>query len=120
MCQLNLLEADLTTDKMDKFAKISLLLGTIAIICAYQLHPYFYKGFFYHATAFSFVCFLHSLYRQAKGTWSLIAFVVLMLSINNCIDELFFDPTEVDLNEWVSFGIIVLIVYIERRKWIKL
>ena len=98
-------------------AKISLLLGTVSIILAYQLHPVFYKGFFYHSTAFAFCCFLYSLYQQVRGEWSLVVFSIYALSINNLIDEIFFDPKEMDWNEWISFALIILIVLQKKNKW---
>lgn len=61
---------------------------------------------FYHAPI-SIVFFLLYLFIFVNFKRYFISFLLLGLSINNMLDELFFDPTKLQLNELVfTFGII--------------
>jgi hypothetical protein len=104
---------------MSKWAKIYFSIATVLIIAAYTFLPILPKGVFYILTALAFVGFLRSLYLQTKGIWSLAVFVVWLLSCNNLSDELFFNPKEMDWNEWIGFLLIILITWIQRKKWIR-
>lgn len=92
-------------------------LSVVSVISAYSLNQFLWKGAFYHLTAISFVSIFRHLYIKSKGNWSLAYFVVWLVALNNLADELFFDATELDWNEWTAFFLIILISYIQRKKW---
>ena len=103
---------------MIKKAKIPYLLSVIIMVAIYLLHPYLWKGAFYHVTALSFCLVHYSQYLQTKGKFSLVVFIVFIVTLNNLADELFFDPTKMDYNELFSAALIAFIVFVNRRKWI--
>lgn len=102
---------------MNNQSKIVFSIATALIIAAYTFLPILPKGWFYILTALAFVGFLRALYLQTTGKWSLAVFVVWLLSINNLADELWFDPKEMDWNEWTGFFLIILITWIQRKRW---
>ena len=40
-------------------------------------------------------------------------------TLNNLMDELFFDPKVMDYNEYITFIISILVIYRTRHKWNK-
>ncbi len=102
---------------MNKWAKIWFFIATVSVVMAYSLHPLLWESSFFHLTSLAFVGFIRALYLQTTGDWSLAVFVVWLISINSLLDELLFDPTEMDYNEWTGFALIMLITLIQRKKW---
>jgi len=102
---------------MNLQAKIMFIMATVFIIVAYSFLPILPKGAFYILTALAFVGCFGALYLQTTGAWSLAVFVVWLLSLNNLGDELFFDPTEMDWNEWIGFLLIIAITLAQRKRW---
>ena len=54
---------------------------------------------------------------MSRGKWSLVAFVVFLSSLNALLDELFFNPNEVDLNEYIGFFLTILLTIKFKNKW---
>jgi len=54
---------------------------------------------------------------MSRGKWSLVAFVVFLSSFNALLDELFFNPNEVDLNEYIGFFLTILLTIKFKNKW---
>lgn len=79
-------------------------MGIILFSSAYAIWPLAWEDFFYQAIAASFMFLFWHLsekYWQAKiGFW---------FAVNALVDELFFDPTRISLNEYI-FGLITIIV----------
>lgn len=91
----------------------------IFLILAYQLHPYFRKGFFYEMLSLALIFGARGLYILSKGKASLVAFIIFLLTIQNFFDEFFFDPTSNDWNEVIASILIVLITTLKKDKWIR-
>lgn len=104
---------------MNLQSKIWLTLGFASAFLAYSLFPFMWKGAWYDLTAFSFVAYTRVIYLNSKGNWSLMAFVINMTTISAFLDEIFFDPTKIDLNEYIATLIIIIITYKFKRKWIR-
>ena len=104
---------------MSTWCKIWFLIGFLSVETAYAAYPFLWEGGWYHLTALSFVAFTRVIYLLTKGSWSIAAFVVWLFAINNLMDELFFDPTKMDYNEHIAFLLIVFIVVVQRKKWIR-
>jgi hypothetical protein len=102
---------------MSTWQKIWFLLGFISVELAYAAYPLLWEGAWYDLVAISFMAFTRVIYLQSKGNWSIACFTVWLFACNNLMDELFFDPTEMDYNEHVGFLLIILIVTIQRKKW---
>ena len=102
---------------MSLSAKIWLLIGFISGVGAYSLHPYLWYGAFYDLTAISFVGYTRALYLQTRGRWSIVVFIVWLTTVNSLLDELFFNPLEMQYNEFIAFLLIVLIVFKNQKKW---
>lgn len=72
---------------------IALFMG----LSTYSFWGFLGPGAFYIGNSFYilFLCiFLLNKYRD-----SLVCFLLFVVSLNNCIDELFFNPTEIQFNE---------------------
>jgi len=72
---------------------IALLIG----ICTYMFWEHFPKGTFYIGNAL--FIFLLSLYLFCNERKSFIIFFIFGLSLNNLLDELYFDNTILGINE---------------------
>lgn len=75
---------------------------------------------FYPGVALSFVGYTFVIkllvvrlakYQPTFKSVAKIAMVIFLCSINNFIDELAFDPTKLQLNEYIGFLIIIIITY---------
>jgi hypothetical protein len=93
------------------------IMSVVAVLLAYLANPYLWNHAFYHLTALSFCLIHYSQYLQSKGNYSLFVFVVFMVTINNLLDEVFFDPKKMDYNEIITALIIVVIVWKFKNKW---
>lgn len=104
---------------MNKKAIVLFVLGFMCAMCAYSLWPYLWKGAFYQFVSIAFVGYVGATYFLSKGNWSLAIFVVWMTTINSCLDEFFFDPTEMDYNEYFAFVLLAIITIKYKDKWIR-
>lgn len=104
---------------MTLWQKIWLVTGFVSVELAYAAYPLLWSGAWYDLVAISFVAFTRVIYLQSKGVWSLACFVLWLFSINNLMDELLFDPTEMDYNEHIGLLLIILITTIQRKRWIR-
>lgn len=100
-------------------SKIGLLIGFFSGVCAYSLYPYLWYDSFYDLVALSFVGYTGALYFQTKGEWSIVCLVVWLTTINSFIEEIFFNPLDIEYNEFTSFTLIVLIVCRFKKKWMR-
>jgi hypothetical protein len=67
----------------------------------YNVWPYAWHGFFYHCIAVALVLLFWELI--GAGLWARLG---LWFAVNNLLDELFFDPTKIAINEYI-FAIII-------------
>ncbi len=102
---------------MKNWSKIWFLSGFLSAFLAYTAHPYLWDSSFYHLTAFAFVGYTRALYLQVKGDWSLAVFVVWLTCVNSLLDELFFNPSELEANEYIGFFMIMFITIAQRKRW---
>jgi len=102
---------------MNNESKIWLILGVVFALCAHSLYSYLWVGAFYQLTAFTFVCYIRTLYLNIEGDWSFVVFVVWLSTIDSLLDELFFRAQEVSYHEYVSFTIIILLSIKYKTKW---
>lgn len=93
--------------------KYLLYIGLAAALVAYLFWGYMPKGYFYYGNAIFIFCI--GLYLWLKDKSSFIKFIILGLSINNLMDELFFDPKVIGISE-IFIIIILPIIYIARFK----
>jgi hypothetical protein len=100
-------------------AKIWFLLGFITKVFCDTIFPLLWDDAWYHLTAFSFVCYLRVIYLMSHGVLSVIVFIAWLTSINALLDELFFDPSAIELNEYIGFIIMILIVFKYKCKWMR-
>lgn len=112
--------------------RIWLLLGFISALSAYSfyevLKPVWDKCF-YMLTCVSFVSYTRVIYLTLKyphvvkvafsGYWKIIGLVIHLSTINALLDELFFNPKEIGINEYLAFVSMIGIVLYQRKKWIQ-
>lgn len=97
--------------------KTKLILSALVIsVIGYNFWPFAWHGFFYHCNALFIVIvfyLLQSLKIEEKY-FNKIATIGFWFSINNLLDEIFFDPTKFGINEYI-FAIIVIIITFKKK-----
>ena len=94
--------------------KIILYIATITSIITYLFWSYLPKGSFYIGNAIFIVLLCVYLFLNEKG--SIIKFILLALSLNNLLDEIFFDNTKIELNEILTALTIFIFAIIKKKK----
>lgn len=89
-----------------------LWVATIISIATFQLYKHLPSGSFYIGMAVFIFLLSVIIFRQNKGLF--ISFFLLCISSNNLLDELFFDPEKMGINE-IVFALIVIIFYYARK-----
>jgi hypothetical protein len=74
---------------------------------------------YYKLIAITISCYTYVIYGLVKGKWSIVALVIFLTALNSLVDELFFNPTIISINEYIGFSIIILLAYLFRNKWTK-
>lgn len=67
-----------------------------------------FVGYTYVAYRF---CKRLSKYEKRLGSLVPIAHIIFLSTVNNMVDELIFDPTKRQLNEYIGFVLIIVITY---------
>lgn len=99
---------------LSSFFKKTILLSTIIIlVLGYNIWPFVWHGFFYQASAISWVLLFLLIKKGINGDiwFKVIANICFWFAVNNLIDELFFDPKVFSWNEY-GFAIIIIITNI--------
>jgi len=89
-----------------------LWVATIISIATFQLWAYLPKGSFYIGNGLFYVLLAIVIFLQNKRLF--VSFLLLCLTVNNLLDELFFDPTKNGINEFV-FAVLTPIIYYARK-----
>lgn len=93
--------------------KYILHIATILSIVTYMFWYYLPKGSFYVGNAL--FIFLLCVYIFVKQREKFINFVLLGFSVNNLLDELFFDNTKLGYNE-LAILIIIPLIWVLKKK----
>lgn len=94
---------------MKKYYPFILVVAFLCGLSAYNLRFWLWKDAFYHLIAVEFVLLYGLIWLYATGVWRFICQVFLLACVNSLIDELFFDPSAIMINEYIGFGVIILI-----------
>ncbi len=98
--------------------KITLVLAVVNYSFWKWIKDYFEISVFHPTQALCFVGYVYVIYeytrlayRQNKKLSGLLAWaeVALAATVSSLVDEIFFDPTKLGINEYVAFLIIILI-----------
>lgn len=92
---------------------ISFLISIVTYTFWWPIKEYYGVPIFYVGTALSFVGYTFVLWRKWKNVWTEI---VLAATTNSLIDELFFNPTELEINEYLLFLLVVILILRHARK----
>lgn len=93
-----------------------LYIATIVSLITYLFWSELPKGSFYIGNGL-FILLL-CLYMFLKDKKSIIKFVLLSLSLNNFLDEIFFDNTKFGINEiLVGFTVLIFAIIKYRHDW---
>lgn len=131
-----------------KLWKIFFTMGAISALCAYSFYWFFDDVFyfimqdrynlsnrpipdgvvdystFFKFIAISFICYLLTIFFLVKefiksNWWVIFIFIVIQIACNALLDELFFDPTEIEVNEYIGTVAMIIITFYSRNKWFK-
>tara|TARA_B110000977_G_scaffold143019_1_gene181644 strand:- start:1530 stop:1826 length:297 start_codon:yes stop_codon:yes gene_type:complete len=91
-----------------------LYIATAISLITYLFWGYLPKGSFYIGNAL-FILLL-CIYLFLTDTESVIKFILLSLSLNNLLDEMFFDNTKLELNEILTTITIITFALIKKKK----
>lgn len=89
-------------------------IATVVSIITYLFWSYLPKGSFYIGNAIFILLLCVYLFLTDKG--SIIKFILMSLSINNLLDEVFFDNTKLELNEILTALTIFIFAIIKKKK----
>lgn len=82
-------------------------------------------GVWYYGNALAYVGYVYVIYEFSRLAYktnkkfgSLLTWceIALGASLANLMDELFFDPTKLDINEYIGFALIIIIAIYNDRK----
>ncbi len=93
------------------------VISFITVTMAYLFTPIMPEYLFFDLVAISFSLMWLFVYLKSKGWWSITFFVFFLVSLNNLMDELFFDPVKYDLNEITGAILITLITILFKKTW---
>ena len=80
---------------------------------------------FYYGTCLSFIGYTLvikllaielSKYKKGLNRFIIVASVVNMVAINSFVDELFYDPTKLEVNEYIGIFLCIVLAIYENRK----
>lgn len=82
------------------------------------------KGVYYLGTALSTVGFLwvirYFIKKHCSDRWvKIVGEIIFATSINNLVDELFFDPQKIGINEYIGFLLIIALAICQSIEWKK-
>lgn len=117
-------------DNYFKRAKISFSISSAIVILTYSLWSFIKKKYgitiFYPGIAFGFVGYAYCIcsllkyieereYCKKLSSMIFVSKIILIATINNLLDEIFFDPTKLGINEYLAFVILIIITYFNGR-----
>lgn len=94
--------------------KIILIASICIYVAAYSLWSFLWPGFFYQALAVCQCLWMLFIQDIAPKGLRKIATIGVWFTINNLMDELFFDPKKLSWNEYL-FAIIIVVVILKRK-----
>ena len=94
-------------------------IGVLSMVSAYSLYPLLWKAAFYHLTAIGVVGIIRAYYLVSTGRHSLWVFIFWLWSVSNFIDEMYFNNSVIELNEYIAAVLIAVIVLFNPKKWIR-
>ena len=94
--------------------RLILYIATVISLITYLFWEYLPKGSFYMGNALFILLLCIYLFLNDKG--SVIKFTLLSLSLNNFLDETFFDNTEFEINEILTLLTIITFALIRKKK----
>lgn len=101
------------------------VLCVVVAIIGFNLWPFLGKGFFYKALAMHFTLTYTTAYRLARqvGPPDIVPTKAMLcgvaLSFSNLLDEFYFDPTAIQVNEYVAALVVIAIIVLPRTLWKK-
>lgn len=112
---------DLTTDnpRRNKMGKnkhsIILLISIVVWVVSYNIWQFTLPNVYYVGTAQLIAVASWIIHTKTEGIHHLISRVFLFLAFNNLLDELFFDPTKFEWNEFLML-LVFIVISLWRRK----
>lgn len=88
--------------------------ATIISIATYSFWEHLPKGCFYIGNALFVFLLSAIIYVQNRGLF--ITFLLLCIAGNNLLDELFFEPTKLGVNEIVFAFLIPIFYYVRKNR----
>lgn len=106
---------------MSTFTQKIVLFTAIAVwVLGYNLWQFAWHNFYYHCVAVTWLLLFILVKDLVKDKWlKIIANIGILISVNNLLDEMFFNPNSTDINEYIFCLIGTIIILINgtiRRK----
>lgn len=107
----------MTTTKITQAGKWLAFMAFVTLILTYNIWGLFEDYHIYDiGMAISIMFLVWSIHLSANGLYRIFSLAFLLICMSNVIDELFFDPTRVSVNEYISATIILItVLYLYRR-----
>jgi hypothetical protein len=91
------------------------VIGCAAWLLGYNAWHFFGYWFYDLCVAVTIMFLIWSIHLSAVGWHLRLSRSFLIIAFSNVADELFFDPTQVQLNEYIAASIILLTVMLETQ-----
>jgi uncharacterized membrane protein len=110
----------MTTTKITPFGSILSCMAALILVTTWNLWALFSDPahqdlFFGVGIAVAITFLVWSIHLSTVGTMRRYSFAFLLLCFSNVVDELFFDPTARDVNEYIAASLIVLLAVFYNR-----
>lgn len=117
---LNQIWNSLSSHEPDKIAFL-LLSGFVCSIIGYSFHPMLWDYAFYHFVALSFTFVFWSVWLFTRlnsrifHKFQVVAFIMFLTAISNLVDEVFFDNSKIESNEYLAWSFNIVVVVLNRK-----
>jgi len=88
------------------------------MVSAYNLWPFFGYYFYDVGMSIGLMLLIWSIHLSAQGVYRSFTLGFTLMSVSNVVDELFFDPTSINVSEYIAAVIILILVlrsYVTQR-----
>jgi hypothetical protein len=87
----------------------------ITMLAAYSFWPHWGYHVYDIGMAIGIMLLVWSIHLSATGWYRKFSLGFLVLCMSNVVDEFFFDPTEIQINEYIAASLILLIIVFEYK-----
>lgn len=86
------------------------------LVITQMFWPVIGESIYYYGDAVFKVVILYVWSKKMLGGWKVVFDIFYLQAISNLIDEIWFNPEAIEVNEYIGFGIVILISIIKYKR----